>query len=602
MKIRNFCIIAHIDHGKSTLADRILELVRAIPERDMQAQFLDDMDLERERGITIKAKAVAIDYPVDGETYRMNLIDTPGHVDFTYEVSRSLSACEGAILVVDAAQGVEAQTVANVFLAREVGLDIIPVLNKVDLPNARPEEVAMELETTLDLPMDDVYEVSAKTGRGVEELLRSLVARFRPPSGNADAPLRALVFDSHYDAYRGVIVYVRVVDGRLKKGDKIVATSTGRTYEVDEVGIFQPVRRPTGELAAGEVGYVIGNIKAIRAVRVGDTIAHPRSEVTPLPGYREPKAMVFCSLYPSQEGDYRNLQKALEKLHLNDTSFTYEPETSDTLGFGFRCGFLGLLHMEIIQERLERDYALSLVTTAPSVPYKVTYKDGEEVTIERPSALDATRGIAEIREPVVRARLIVPLEYVGGIMKLTEEKRGKHVEMEHLGEERVILTYDLPLGEILFDFYDQLKSITRGYGSMDTRFEGYHADDLVRLRILVSGEDVDALSQIVHRDRAERVGRALIERLKDEIPKQMFQIPLQAAIGGKFIARENIPAIRKNVTAKCYGGDISRKRKLLEKQKEGKRRMKSVGRVQIPQEAFLSVMNLKKERTGGKNG
>ena len=598
-RIRNFCIIAHIDHGKSTLADRILEHVKAIPDRDFQDQMLDDMDLERERGITIKAKAVAIDVPYEGTTYRLNLIDTPGHVDFAYEVSRSLSACEGAILVVDAAQGVEAQTVANVFLARQVGLTILPVLNKVDLPNARPEEVAMELETTLDLPMDDVYEVSAKTGRGVEALLHAVIERFPPPKANMDAPLRALIFDSHYDDYRGVIVYLRLVDGKIRAGDKVRALGTGKVYDVSEVGVFQPHRRPTDTLHAGEVGYLIGNIKTMRDVRVGDTVTRVKDDVKPLPGYEEPKAMVYCSLYPASEGDYRNLQKALERLHLNDTSFSYEPEKSDTLGFGFRCGFLGLLHMEIVQERLERDNGISLVTTAPSVPYEVRYKTGEEATIERPSELDTQKGVEEIREPMVNAKLILPLSAVGGVMKLAKEKRGQHISMENLGEDRVILEYDLPLGEILYDFYDQLKSITRGYGSMDSKFKGYEANDLVRLRILVSGEEVDALSQIVHRDKADRVGRALIERLKTEIPRQMFQIPLQAAIGGKFIARENIPAIRKNVTAKCYGGDITRKRKLLEKQKEGKRRMKSVGRVQIPQEAFLSVMNLSKEPSGG---
>ena len=602
-RIRNFCIIAHIDHGKSTLADRILQSVKAIADRDFQDQVLDDMDLERERGITIKAKAVALDYPLDGVTYRLNLIDTPGHVDFAYEVSRSLSACEGAILVVDASQGVEAQTVANVFLAREVGLEIIPVLNKIDLPNSRPEETALELETTLEIPMEEVFEVSAKTGKGLEPIMRAVIEKTKAPEADSAKPLRALIFDSHYDDYRGVVVYLRVIDGKIKPGDKVRAMGTGKVYDVSEVGIFKPNRTPTDTLHAGEVGYLIGSIKAMRDVRVGDTVTHMKTEVEPLPGYQDPKAMVFCSLYPAQEGDYRNLQKALERLHLNDTSFSYEAEKSDTLGFGFRCGFLGLMHMEIVQERLERDNGISLVTTAPSVPYRVIRKDGQEITIERPSELDTSVGIAEVREPVVQARLILPLENVGQIMKLCKEKRGKHISMENLGEDRVILTYDLPLGEILFDFYDQLKSLTRGYGSMDTRFKGYEADDLVKLRILVSGEEVDALSQIVHRDKAERVGRALIERLKDEIPRQMFQIPLQAAIGGKFIARENIPAIRKNVTAKCYGGDISRKRKLLEKQKEGKRRMKSVGRVQIPQEAFLSVMNLSKERgSGGKSG
>jgi len=598
-RIRNFCIIAHIDHGKSTLADRILQTVEAIPDRDFQDQVLDDMDLERERGITIKAKAVSLDYPQDGETYRLNLIDTPGHVDFSYEVSRSLSACEGAILVVDAAQGIEAQTVANVFLAREVGLVVIPVLNKVDLPNARPEEVALELETTLELPMDDALEVSAKTGCGVPEVIRAVIERVPPPETSREAPLRALIFDSHYDDYRGVITYIRVIDGAVTKGEKVIALGTRKVTEVAEVGIFDPGRRPTDSLRAGEVGYLIGNLKEMSDVRVGDTLAHVKTEVTPLPGYEEPKAMVFSSLYPAQEGDYRNLKRALERLHLNDTSFSFEAEKSDTLGFGFRCGFLGLLHMEIVQERLERDNGIALVTTAPSVPYEVRYKDGSKQTIERPSELDVTQGVAEIREPMVRSRLIVPLDNVGPVMKLSKEKRGRHVSMENLGEDRVILTYDLPLGEILFDFYDQLKSSTRGYGSMDTRFLGFQPGDLVRLRVLVSGEEADALSQIVHRDRAERVGRALIERLAVEIPRQQFQIPLQAAIGGKIIARENIPAIRKNVTAKCYGGDVSRKRKLLEKQKEGKKRMKSLGRVQIPQEAFLSVMNLSKNRSGG---
>jgi len=601
-KIRNFCIIAHIDHGKSTLADRMLERAGAISPRDFQDQVLDDMDLERERGITIKAKAVAMDHVHAGERYRLNLIDTPGHVDFSYEVSRSLLACEGAILVVDAAQGIEAQTVANVWLAREQGLRLVPVLNKIDLPNARAEEVAFELEVGLGIRMEEILEVSAKRGIGIDAVFQAAVERIPPPSGDAREPLRALVFDSHYDDYRGVVVYVRLVDGTIRKGDRIRSLGTGKQYDVDEVGIFTPVRRPVESLAAGGVGYLIANIKSIHDVRVGDTIAPVGVEVAPLPGYREPKPMVFCSLYPARESEYRNLHRALQRLHLNDTSFSFEPEKSDTLGFGFRCGFLGLLHMEIVQERLERENDLSLVTTAPSVPYRVEYKNGKRETIERPSELDATVGVMRIEEPFVRVKMILPLSTLGAMMKLAQEKRGRHVSMENLGDERVILTYDLPLGEILFDFYDQLKSLTRGFGSMDSRFLGYEPNDLVRLRILVAGEEVDALSQIVHRDKAERIGRALIERLKGEIPRQLFTITLQAAVGGKIIARENIPPVRKNVTAKCYGGDITRKRKLLEKQREGKKRMKSVGRVQIPQEAFLSVMNLSRDRSSSSGG
>jgi GTP-binding protein LepA len=600
-KIRNFCIVAHIDHGKSTLADRILEITGAIEKREAREQLLDAMDLERERGITIKAKAVALSYkrPSTGETYAFNLIDTPGHVDFTYEVSRSLAACEGAILLVDATQGVQAQTVANCYLAVEAGLDIVAAVNKVDIQSARPDEVKEEMHASLGIDPGQVLHVSAKTGAGVAELLEAVIERVRPPDGDPGKPLQALIFDSVYDDYKGVVMYTRVKSGTVKVGDRIKLLAQNRTYEVLELGQNRPKPTPVKSLAAGEVGFVCAGIKTLSDVKIGETITHADAkDVAALPGYKEPLPMVYCGIYPTNNADFPELRKALEKLRLNDSSFTFQPETSEALGFGFRCGFLGLLHMEVVQERLERESDVSLVQTAPNVTYEVVTTRGEVLRVDNPARLPEEQNIAELREPVVRASIVCPTESIGAIMKINEERRGVYKKTEYLGPHRVILHYEIPLGEIIYDYYDMLKSATRGYGTLDYEVIGYRPANLARLRILVNGVEVDALSTIVHRDKAEYVGRNLIRRLQKEIPRHLFQIPLQAAIGGKIIARENIAPMRKNVTAKCYGGDITRKRKLLEKQKEGKKRMKSVGNVEIPQKAFLAVLGEK----GGSGG
>jgi GTP-binding protein LepA len=593
--IRNFCIVAHIDHGKSTLADRLLEITETISKRESREQILDGMDLERERGITIKAKAVEIPYVKDGVQYRMNLIDTPGHVDFTYEVSRSLAACEGALLVVDASQGVEAQTVANAYLAINANLEIIPILNKVDLPTSRPEECKEEIELVLGIPTDGLLSCSAKTGQGVKEILDAIVERVPAPKGDPDATLQCLIFDSVFDDYRGVIVYVRVINGTMKRRDKIRMLGTSRGYEVLELGKFRPGMRPTDELMAGEVGYVICNIKNLKEVKIGDTITHQGMTVPALPGYKDPQCFVYCGLYPSVSAEYEDLRTALEKLNLNDASFSFTPEVSDALGFGFRVGFLGLLHMEIVQERLERESGIDAVQTPPNVTYRVTKTDKSVVFIDSPSKLPDDGTLLEVAEPISVVDLIIPNSGIGGVMKLCEERRGVYVKTEYLGTSRVLLHYEIPLSEIIYDFFDKLKSITQGYGTMDYHIKEYKAADLVKLRVLVNASEVDALSMIVHRDNAERRGRQLLLRLKQEIPRHMFEVPLQCAIGGRIIARETIKAMAKNVTSKCYGGDITRKRKLLEKQKEGKRRMKSVGNVEIPQEAFFAALRLDKE-------
>jgi len=599
--IRNFCIVAHIDHGKSTLADRILVRCGALTQREMHDQVLDSMELERERGITIKAKAVALEYEHDGEAHRLNLIDTPGHVDFSYEVSRSLAACEGALLLVDAAQGVQAQTMANFFLALEAGLEIVPVLNKIDLQSARPEEVMAEMEQLLGILPRDVLRVSAKTGEGVDEVLKAVIERVPAPKGKNDAPLQAIVFDSIYDEYRGVIVFVRVREGTIRKGDDIFMLGARQDYEVLDLGKFRPRPESVPSLEAGEVGWLVCNIKTIHDVKIGDTITHEKlkDEVKSLPGYREPKPMVFCGLYPTANSDFEPLRKALEKLHLQDSSFTYHPESSEALGFGFRCGFLGLLHMDIVRERLEREWGLDLVQTAPNVTYEVLTHAGDVVVVERPADLPDPGSILEFREPMVRVSLILPSETIGSLMKVCEERRGTFVRQEYLSPERVVLVYDLPLAEILYDFYDLLKSATKGYGTMDYDLLGFRPAELVRLRILVGGEEVDALSSICHRDEAEKRGRDVLRRLRKEIPRHLFEVALQAAIGGKIVARENIAPLRKDVTSKCYGGDITRKRKLLEKQKEGKKRMKQVGGVEIPQKAFLTVLNARDDGDEG---
>lgn len=593
-RVRNFSIIAHIDHGKSTLADRILEYTGALSQREMQDQVLDQMDLERERGITIKLQAVRLLYKADdGETYTLNLIDTPGHVDFTYEVSRSLAACEGALLVVDAAQGIEAQTLANVYLALENNLEILPVINKIDLPAADPERVRQEIENVIGLDASEAVLASAKEGVGIKEILEEVVKKVPAPTGDPDAPPQALIFDSHYDAYKGVIVYVRVVNGVIRPGMRVKMMATGAIHEVVEVGVFKPRMTSVEELRAGDVGYVSAAIKSVRDTRVGDTITSAeRLAAAPLPGYKRMNPMVFCGLYPVDSSEYPLLREALEKLELNDASLRYEPETSSALGFGFRCGFLGLLHMEIIQERLEREFNLTLITTAPSVVYHVYTTAGEKVDIDNPSLLPEQTKIEEIQEPFVKASIIVPKDFVGNVMELCQEKRGQFMDMKYLDETRVTLIYELPLTEIVYDFFDRLKSGTKGYASLDYELIGYRPSKLVKLDILLNGEVVDALSLIVHHEKAYNRGRALCERLKDLIPRQMFEVPVQAAIGNRVVARETIKAMRKNVLAKCYGGDISRKRKLLEKQKEGKKRMKQVGSVEIPQEAFMAVLKI----------
>ncbi|MEW6357106.1 MAG: translation elongation factor 4 [Planctomycetota bacterium] len=594
--LRNFSIIAHIDHGKSTLADRILLRAEAITMREFRDQVLDDMDLERERGITIKAKAVALNYKYGGTQYTLNLIDTPGHVDFHYEVSRSLAACEGALLLVDAAQGVEAQTVANFYKALASDLVIIPVLNKIDLAQARSDEVIAEMKTTLDINPADVLRVSAKTGAGVEDVFRAIIERVPPPKGDPDAPPRALVFDSVFNDYRGVIVYVRMVDGMIEPGQEIRFLKSKRTYEVTEVGVFTPTRiKPTARLAAGQVGYLIASIRTIHDVKIGDTVAAEGvGKVKPLPGYAEPQAMVFCGLYPGNNSDFQPLREALDRLSLNDSSFRFEPESSKALGLGFRCGFLGLLHMEIVQERLERESDVEVVQTAPNVTYEVLKHDGSVVHVHSPEQTPPVGEIKEFREPIARANLIIPAACIGAIIKLAEERRGEYVRTEYLSPTRVILTYDLPLAEIVYDFYDRLKSGTKGYGTMDYDIVGFKPTDLVKLDILVAGDRVDALSTIVHRSEADRRGRALVKKLRGEIDRHLFEVVIQAAIGSKIIARDSIPALAKHVTGKCYGGDITRKRKLWAKQREGKKRLKSIGRVEIPQEAFLAVLSVEK--------
>ncbi|HEU0141279.1 MAG TPA: translation elongation factor 4 [Bryobacteraceae bacterium] len=592
--IRNFSIIAHIDHGKSTLADRLLEVTGALSQREMMEQVLDSMDLERERGITIKAHAVRLNYQAsDGETYQLNLIDTPGHVDFSYEVSRSLQACEGALLVVDASQGVEAQTLANAYLALHHDLEIIPVINKIDLPAADPERIRAQIEQVVGLDASDAILVSAKQGVGVEDVLEAVVHLVPPPKGSPESPLRALVFDSWFDPYRGVITLLRVVDGTLRTGQKIRLWSNGKSFEVEGLGYQSPKAIPAEQLSAGEVGYMFANIKTVSDAQIGDTVtddAKPAAQ--PLPGFEQIKPMVFAGLYPVESHEHGVLREALEKLRLNDSAFSFEPESSVALGFGFRCGFLGLLHLEIVQERLEREFQIDLITTAPGVRYRVVLRDGDVVEVDSPTKFPDPAKIDKIEEPIIEATVITREEFLGEILKLLDEKRGVQKKFEHIGSDRVLLTYEIPLNEVVLDFYDRLKSASRGYASLDYHLAGYRESPMVKLDVLVAGEPVDALSIIVHKDFAHERGKALIERLRKLIPRQMFEVALQAAIGNKVVARENIPAIRKNVIAKCYGGDITRKRKLLEKQKEGKRRMKRVGRVEIPQEAFLAVLRV----------
>jgi GTP-binding protein LepA len=592
--IRNFSIIAHIDHGKSTLADRLLELTGALSEREMEAQVLDDMDLERERGITIKAHAVRLDYHArDGQAYVLNLIDTPGHVDFSYEVSRSLSACEGALLIVDASQGVEAQTLANTYLAIENNLELIPVINKIDLPGAEPEKAMEQIENVIGLDTHNAVLVSAKTGQGVPDILEAVVRDIPAPKGDPAAPLMALIFDSWYDSYRGVIVLFRVIDGTIKPGMKIRFFNTGRDYQVETIGVNRPRPAPIASLSVGEVGFMTASIKTVADVQIGDTIteaARPTKE--PFPGFQEIKPMVFAGLYPVEANQYEELRDALDKLRLNDASFFYEPESSVALGFGFRCGFLGLLHMEIVQERLEREFDLDLITTAPGVRYRVTTTDGETVEVDSPAKMPDAVRIQKIEEPIIEATILSSDEFLGGILPLLEEKRGVQKKFEYIADKRVMLVYTLPLNEIVLDFYDRLKSVSRGYASLDYHLAGYIDSDLVKLDLMVAGEPVDALSIIVHRQNSQARGRLLAEKMRQLIPRQLFEVPIQAAIGNKVIARETVKAIGKNVIAKCYGGDITRKRKLLEKQKEGKRRMKRVGRVEIPQEAFLAVLKV----------
>jgi GTP-binding protein LepA len=599
--IRNFSIIAHIDHGKSTLADRILELTHTVAAREMRAQLLDSMDLERERGITIKAQAVRVFYTArDGQTYQLHLIDTPGHVDFTYEVSRSLAACEGALLVVDAAQGVEAQTVANTYLAVDSGLELIPCLNKIDLPGAEPERVAGEVSELIGERPDSILKISGKTGEGVPEVLEELIARVPPPRGDPDGAPRALIFDSEFDQYRGVIAYIRVVDGVFRKGEAIRAMATDTHADIDDIGVFSPQMMPTDQLAAGEVGYLITGLKDVTQLRVGDTLTTRARAGAPagatateaLPGYREVKPMVFCGLFPIDSDSYPDLRDALEKLVLNDAALSWEPETSDALGFGFRCGFLGLLHMDIVRERLEREYDLELLATMPSVEFDITLTNGQQLEVHNPSDMPDPGTIEEIREPFIQASIIAPKEFVGAVMELCQERRGEHSGMHYLSPERVQLNYELPLAEIVLDFFDQLKSRTKGYASLDYELSGMKASDLVKLDVLLAGDTVDALSMVVHREKAYEMGRTLTEKLRKRIPRQQYDVPIQAAIGAHVIARETVKAFRKDVIAGCYGGDITRKKKLLAKQKEGKKRMKQVGRVEVPQEAFLAVLEL----------
>ncbi len=596
--IRNFCIIAHIDHGKSTLADRLLELTGTVPEREMTNQVLDTMDLEREKGVTIKASAVRLLYTAaDGKAYQLNLIDTPGHVDFSYEVSRALQACEGALLVVDAAQGVEAQTLANLLLALDADLEIIPVVNKIDLPGSQADDVAEEVEELIGTDAADVLQVSAKQGTNVEEVLATIVERVPPPTGDPDAPLRALIFDTHYDPFKGVVAYLRVVDGTLGAGDRLLMMATGASGEPVEVGVFSPTMQPTGRLSAGEVGYVATGFKSIREVRVGDTItlADRRAE-KPLPGYAAAKPMVFAGIYPVENEEYPLLRDALEKLQLNDASLVYEPETSQALNFGFRCGFLGLFHMDIIQERLEREYDMDVIVTAPSVEYQVVLRNtAEELVVDSPAKVPDEGEIEEIREPWMRIQVFTPSEYIGPVMELVTQKRGEYVSTEYLDRQRVLLTYDMPLAELIVDFYNGLKSVTRGYASLDYQYGGYRASDLVRLDVLVNHQPIDALALIVHRDNAYHKGQALVRRLKEVIPRQLFAVPIQAAVGKHVLSRADVKAMRKDVLAKCYGGDVSRKKKLLEKQKKGKRRMKMVGQIEVPQDAFRAMLTLDEE-------
>ena len=592
--IRNFSIIAHIDHGKSTIADRLIENTGTLTKREMEAQVLDNMDIERERGITIKSQTVRLKYTAsDGEEYELNLIDTPGHVDFTYEVSRSLAACEGALLVVDAAQGVEAQTLANVYMALENDLEIIPVINKIDLPSADPERVKKEIEDAIGLDTSNAIECSAKTGQGIDEILEAIVDYIPAPEGDEDAPLQALIFDSYFDSYKGVIAHIRVKEGHIKKGMRLKMMATGKTFEVTDVGCFRPQMVDTGRLDNGEVGFIAGSLKDVRDVRVGDTVTTVENGAEePLPGYRGVTPMVYCGLYPVESADYDNLKDALEKMQINDAALVFEPETSTALGFGFRCGFLGLLHMDVIQERLEREYHLKLITTAPTVIYHVFKTDGTVIEVSNPSDLPPQTEIEHIEEPYVKATVIVPNDYVGAVMEISQDKRGEFQGMDYLDTNRVMITYHIPLNEIIFDYFDRLKSATRGYASLDYELADYKESKLVKVDILLNGDPVDALSTIVHKDRATQRGRQLAAKLKELIPQQMFEIPIQAAIGSKVIARENVRAHRKDVLAKCYGGDISRKRKLLEKQKEGKKRMKAVGSVEVPQEAFMAILKI----------
>lgn len=593
-KIRNFCIIAHIDHGKSTLADRLLERTGAISEREMQEQILDDMDLERERGITIKSHAIRMDYKrPNGENYTFNLIDTPGHVDFAYEVSRALKACEGALLIVDAAQGIEAQTISNLYQAIDQNLEIIPVLNKIDLPGADPEGVGQQIIDLIGCDPEEILKVSGKTGEGVEDLLEAIVERIPGPEQKADKPLKALIFDSIFNTYRGSIVYVRVIEGTLKKGDGILFMATKKEYDAEEIGYLKLKKEPTDELKAGEVGYVIGSVKSLQDAKVGDTITHQKRKASEaIPGYKDVKPMVFSGIFPTQSEDFEDLRSALEKLQLNDASLTYQPETSKALGFGFRAGFLGLLHMEIVQERLDREFNIDIITTVPNVKYEIDTEDGKRIGVDNPSEMPDAGNIDKVWEPYIKASIITPADFIGPIMTLCQERRGVYVNQLFMQNNRVEITYELPMAEVVFDFYDRLKSGTRGYASLDYEFIEYRKGDLVRLDILLNGEPVDALSSITHRDKAYYQGRKICAKLKELIPRQQFEVAVQAAIGSRVIARDTIRALRKDVTAKCYGGDISRKRKLIEKQKEGKKRMKQVGSVEIPQEAFLAVLSM----------